>query len=98
MFYMTEKTGLASRQTMFSRRKDLMMHGEIVRLVPRRDFGFIKMEDGRDIFFHATEVKDIAFESLYEGQKVTFELGRDTRSDKERAVNLQVEQEDTVSV
>jgi len=50
------------------------MKGSIVR---KRDegYGFIKPEDGeKDVFFHASALVDIDFDSLNEGDVVTFEV------------------------
>lgn len=51
-----------------------MMKGSIVR---KRDegYGFIKPEEGdKDVFFHASALVDIDFDSLNEGDMVTFEM------------------------
>jgi len=51
-----------------------MMKGSIVR---KRDegYGFIKPEEGdKDVFFHASALVDIDFDSLNEGDVVTFEM------------------------
>ena len=50
------------------------MKGSIVR---KRDegYGFIKPEEGdKDVFFHASALVDIDFDSLNEGDVVTFEV------------------------
>jgi CspA family cold shock protein len=50
------------------------MKGSIVR---KRDegYGFIKPEEGeKDVFFHASALVDIDFDSLNEGDQVTFEV------------------------
>lgn len=50
------------------------MKGTIARLVTDRGFGFITPENGeKDIFFHANEANGI-FDSLHEGDAVTFEI------------------------
>jgi CspA family cold shock protein len=65
--------------------------GTIVRLVRDRGFGFIRMENGQEIFFHATGVVGFPFDNLQEGQNVTFEVGQDTRGRGQRAVNVRPE-------
>ncbi len=40
-----------------------------------KGFGFITTEEGTDLFFHSSNV-DGSYESLREGQKVTFSEGR----------------------
>ena len=51
------------------------MRGTIKKLVTERGFGFISREgEAKDLFFHSKELKDVAFEELREGDKVTFEV------------------------
>lgn len=49
------------------------------------------MENGQEIFFHATGVVGYAFDNLTEGQAVSFEVGQDTRGRGQRAVNVRVD-------
>lgn len=50
------------------------MKGSVVRKQDR-GFGFIKPEEGeKDVFFHASELVGTDFDSLQEGDAVTFEL------------------------
>lgn len=50
------------------------MQGSIKKLT-NKNFGFIAPEEGnKDLFFHASELVDVTFEELREGDKVTFEL------------------------
>lgn len=66
------------------------MQGSIVRLVRDRGFGFIKAQDGSEIFFHASGVTgSTAYDSLDEGQPVSYEKEQDSRGRGERAVNVQ---------
>ena len=41
-----------------------MPKGTIRRLIRDRGFGFIKTEQEEDIFFHATEVQGVSYDSL----------------------------------
>jgi CspA family cold shock protein len=65
-----------------------MATGSIVRLVRDRGFGFIKAEDGKEVFFHATGVADVTYDNLQEEQMVSYEKEADTRGRGERAVNV----------
>lgn len=60
------------------------MNGTIRKLVSDRGFGFIAMADGKEVFFHRSQVVG-EFESLREGQNVTFEMGTDARRQKPQA-------------
>jgi CspA family cold shock protein len=66
-----------------------MRSGSIVRLVTNRGFGFIRTDNGQEVFFHASGVTGgAAYDNLAEGQAVTFDVERDTRGRGERAVNV----------
>ena len=58
-----------------------MAKGTITKLMDR-GFGFIKTEEGGDIFFHRNDLEGVEFNNLSEGQEVEFEKGqgRDGRS------------------
>lgn len=55
-----------------------MQNGTVIKKNDR-GFGFIKVDgaaDGsKDLFFHSNELKNISFEELREGDKVSFEIG-----------------------
>jgi CspA family cold shock protein len=53
-----------------------------------RGFGFIQTEDGSDIFFHRSQVEGDAFDTLREGQAVTYEKGMDPRRGKPQAEKI----------
>jgi CspA family cold shock protein len=55
-----------------------------------KGFGFIQPDNGgADVFVHISAVERAGMQSLSEGQKVQFELVRDTRTGKSSAGNLQ---------
>jgi cold shock protein len=41
-----------------------------------KGYGFIKQDDGGDIFVHHTSIDMTGFRSLAEGDRVTFEVGQ----------------------
>ena len=51
-------------------------NGTIKRLVAEKGFGFVLGQDGREYFFHQSACVGIRFDSLREGQSVTFEAGQ----------------------
>jgi len=65
-----------------------MPNGSIRRLVRDRGFGFIKAADGKELFSHRSEVQDVAFDLLKEGQSVEFEIQEDTKGLKAVKVKL----------
>ena len=51
-----------------------MPEGTIKRLT-ERGYGFIDTGTGKDVFFHMSNVEEVKFEDLREGQKVSFTEG-----------------------
>jgi CspA family cold shock protein len=58
--------------------------GTIKRLVSDRGFGFITQADGTEIFFHRSKVTG-SFDTLSEGQRVSYEKAMDSKRNKENA-------------
>ena len=53
-----------------------MPKGTIRRLTADRGFGFIRTEQGEDLFFHRNELQGVDYNSLREGQRVEFEVAQ----------------------
>lgn len=49
-----------------------MSKGTVKRIMRERGFGFILAEDGREIFFHRSELQDVDFDKLEEGDHLEF--------------------------
>jgi len=71
-------------------REESYLNGKIVRLVRDRGFGFIQVGGGKEVFFHHTAVQDGVFDSMTEGGSVEFDMGQDSNSSRERAINVRV--------
>ncbi len=65
-----------------------MPKGTIKKLTDR-GYGFIKPEQGEDLFFHGSDVEGVEFNSLNEGQEVVFENGQG-RDGRPRAANVKL--------
>ncbi len=52
------------------------MTGTIKRMVSAKGFGFVAAEDGNEYFFHQSACTATPFDSMREGQSVTFERGQ----------------------
>lgn len=64
-----------------------MQTGTIARL--NNGYGFIKVEgEEKDLFFHANELKGVAFDNLQEGDKVSFEVGEGPKGPNAVGVSL----------
>ncbi len=65
-----------------------IMTGHVKWFDPKKGYGFITAEDGRDLFVHFSAVVRGGFKTLYEGERVVFDI-----ADSERgatAVNVTV--------
>ena len=51
-----------------------MFKGKVKRIVAERGFGFILGEDGREIFFHRSELQNVDFNELKEGDQLEFNV------------------------
>ena len=51
-------------------------NGKIKRLVGDKGFGFIAADNGQEYFFHQSACSGVPFDSLHEGQAVTFDQGQ----------------------
>ena len=50
------------------------MQGKVKWFNPEKGYGFIEVEDGKDVFVHYSEIKEEGFKTLDEGQLVEFEM------------------------
>lgn len=67
-----------------------MARGTIRRLLEQRGFGFIQSDDGRSVFFHRSEVLQVPFSELQEGQVVEFAVEETPQGPKARRVRVAV--------
>ena len=67
-----------------------MSNGTVKWFNAQKGFGFIEPTDGgQDVFVHISAVERAGMSNLNEGQKISFELTKDTRSGKMSADQLQ---------
>ena len=50
------------------------MNGTVKWFNAEKGFGFITGEDGKDVFAHFSQIKSEGYESLQEGQKVSYDV------------------------
>jgi CspA family cold shock protein len=64
-----------------------VQEGTIKKLTDK-GFGFIKMSNGKDLFFHMSALENTDYDSLQEGDKVEFNQGNGPKGP--RAENVRV--------
>lgn len=66
------------------------MTGTVKFFNSEKGYGFIKNDEtGNDVFVHMTALND-GLKELQEGQKVSYEIETDPKSNKDRATNVSV--------
>ena len=65
-----------------------MARGTIAKVVRDRGFGFIRGNDGKDVFFHRSGVVGMNFDELEQGTVVDFEVEKSPKG--LRAANVRV--------
>jgi CspA family cold shock protein len=67
-----------------------MATGSITRLIRDRGFGFVRTQDGTEIFLHHSALPPGVFDTLTEGQEMEFDVEIDPRGRGERAGNVRL--------
>ena len=62
--------------------------GTIKRIVTDKGFGFVADEAGQEYFFHQSACQDAPFDSLREGQSVTFDKGQGPKGPRAENIRL----------
>jgi CspA family cold shock protein len=65
-----------------------MERGTVVRLIRDRGFGFIRLQDGSEVFFHHSAMNPGEFDSLQDGEELEFSIEQDPRGRGSRAANV----------
>ena len=68
-----------------------MQKGTVKWFNPTKGYGFIRPSTGdKDVFVHISAVERAGLRDLREGQTLSFDLERDSRSGKTSAANLRL--------
>jgi CspA family cold shock protein len=51
-----------------------MSEGKVKWFNEKKGFGFIECDEGEDVFVHFSAIQDNGFKTLYEGQRVRFDV------------------------
>ncbi len=58
-----------------------MAKGKVKWFNSQKGYGFIEMENGKDIFVHHNAIQGQGFKSLNEGESVEFEIGQSPKGE-----------------
>ena len=64
------------------------MKGKVKKFNNEKGYGFIKTDDGKDLFFHYSELQMDGFKTINAGQSVEFEIVETEKG--LRAVNIKI--------
>ena len=53
------------------------MRGTVVRMIRDRGFGFVRCDDGTEVFFHHSSLPRGVFDTIQDGQEMDFEIEND---------------------
>ena len=60
-----------------------------IKAIIDRGYGFIRTGDGAEIFFHHSQLQNVTFDSLRQGQEVEFEM-RQAQDGRSQAVKVRL--------
>jgi len=66
------------------------MRGTVVRMIRDRGFGFVRCEDGAEVFFHHSSLAPGVFDTIQDGQEMEFEIETDARGRGQRATGVEL--------
>ena len=65
-----------------------MAEGKVKWFNEKKGFGFIESDEGGDVFVHYSAIQGSGFRTLYEGQRLSFEIEKGNKGPS--AVNVTV--------
>jgi CspA family cold shock protein len=65
-----------------------MANGTVKWFNEKKGYGFIEQEDGKDVFVHHSGINMTGFKTLYEGNRVTFDVVQGPKGPSAQNVTL----------
>jgi CspA family cold shock protein len=62
--------------------------GKVKWFKPSKGYGFISTEGDKDVFLHISDLRRSGIETVNEGDVLSFQLGTDGKTGKEKATNV----------
>ena len=59
-----------------------------IKKITDKGFGFIDTGEGKDVFFHSSNLEGVRFEELHEGQQVSYSMGEGPKGPRAENVTL----------
>jgi len=78
----------AASEALIDSLSPLPVSGEVCKVVREKGYGFIKSEDGREFFFHVSDLNDLSWEEISTGLRVSFLIKRDPGTGRAGAAGL----------
>jgi len=72
----------------FRKEGSAMAEGTVKWFNEKKGYGFIEQDDGHDLFVHHTGINGSGFKTLYEGQRVRFEIETSPKGPKAENVEI----------
>jgi CspA family cold shock protein len=66
----------------------ILAEGKVKWFNEKKGFGFIESDEGGDVFVHYSAIQGAGFKTLYEGQRLSFEVEKGNKGPS--AVNVTV--------
>jgi CspA family cold shock protein len=65
------------------------VRGSVKKVILEKGFGFIRSDDGKEVFFHRSAVEGRAFGRLREGTPVSFEVEKTGKGPRAKTVRIE---------